>query len=252
MPLRADRLPAIAGAHRVRGVLDQRHAMLLRDLTQPGKITGSTGVVHRDDCLGARSDGRRRRLRRHHQGVAVDIDEDRCGAEQADQVGRGNPGQRRRDDFVSGSDPQRQQGHVHGRGGRTQGYRVSRSDEGGEPLFQLLVSGSGRDPSGAQDPGDRFNFGIADAGQGKRQKWQFHRSGPLSARSCLMRVSAWKLLLDLRYRSLIMIDSIATLKASLSVACSTVRHDERSCSTVIFLAWSGPVQRERRARARPL
>jgi hypothetical protein len=66
---------------------------------------------------------------------------------------------------------------MHRCGGRTHGYRVPGSDKGRESFFKFLVPRACGDPAGAQNLGDSRNFGVADAGQRKGQKWQFHSSG---------------------------------------------------------------------------
>ncbi len=114
----AYRAPAVFAADRVGGVLDQGDAVAPGDRAQAFEIQGGAGVVNRHDGAGARADGGFHCLRRTHQGVAVDVDEHRGGAEQGDDVGGGDPGQRRRDHFVAGADAQRQQGDVQGAGGR--------------------------------------------------------------------------------------------------------------------------------------
>ncbi len=132
----ADGLALVAGASGVGGVFDQRHAMLLGQGTQRSQVAAGTGVMHRHDGLGARGDGRGHLLGRDHQGVAVDVDEHRGGADQGDHVGGGNPGQRGGDHLVARADVQRQQGHVHGGGGRAQGHGMGGAHGIGETLFQ--------------------------------------------------------------------------------------------------------------------
>ena len=177
----ADGLALVAGAGGVGGVFDQRHAMLAGQGAQRGQVAAGAGVVHRHDGLGARGDGGGHLLGGDHQGVAVDVDEHRGGADQGDHVGGGDPGQRGGDHLVARADVQRQQGHVHGGGGRAQGHGVGGAHRIGEALFQQVGLGPGGDPARGQHLAHRGHFLGADAGPGKRQEGlvQLARGGAL-------------------------------------------------------------------------
>jgi len=108
----------VAGAGGMGGVFDDGDAVLVGKGVQRVEVKGSAGVVHRNDGLGPRCDGGFDACRVGHQGVPINIDKHRCGAEQRDHVGRGHPGLRWGDDFIPRADTQCQQGNMHTASGR--------------------------------------------------------------------------------------------------------------------------------------
>nr|GFC59938.1 hypothetical protein [Tanacetum cinerariifolium] len=110
----ADRTTFVTSACGVGRILDHRNAMAFGQGIQGIEVKRGTGVMHRNDGLGARGDGALDQCSVCHQRVAVYIDEHGGRAQQADHVGGGDPGLRGRDDFIAWTDAQRKQGDVHG------------------------------------------------------------------------------------------------------------------------------------------
>ena len=104
----------------VRGVLDEPQPVPLAGRLERRQVARVPRVVHRHDGARARRHGGLDRRGVEAERRLVDVAEDRPGAGAHDHVGRGGPGQRRRDDLVAVSlaDAERAQREVHrGRAG---------------------------------------------------------------------------------------------------------------------------------------
>ena len=172
----ADAFALELGPERVGGVLDQRHAVLLRDGANLVELQHAAGEMDRDDRLGARSDRGFDRVGRDHQRVAVAVHEDRLRAVERNDVRKRDPGHGGRDDLVAGFQAQGAEQHLHhGRfGGQRDG--VLRPDIGAERLLEFGVFRSGGDPAGTQHVGNFGNLPLLNRRPGKRQKSIAHES----------------------------------------------------------------------------
>ena len=101
---RADpRLRDTVGAERLRRVLDEREA----ERGEVGELRRAAEQVHGHDRLGARRDPRGHVLRIEVQRHGVDVGEDRSRADTRDRLGRRVERERRADDLVAATDPER-------------------------------------------------------------------------------------------------------------------------------------------------
>ncbi|MNZ92130.1 hypothetical protein D3C78_1111420 [compost metagenome] len=164
----------VVSASCVGGVFDHGNAVFVGQGVERVEVECRTGVVHRDDGFGARRDRSLDSGHVGHQRVAVDVDEHWRGAQQGDHVGGGNPGLRRCNDFIAGTDTQCQQGDMHPAGGRGKCHGMSTTDVVGEVFFQCLVLRPGSDPSGTQYLLYGCDFFVADTGTGEREKRLAH------------------------------------------------------------------------------
>ncbi|MNQ63927.1 hypothetical protein D3C85_783270 [compost metagenome] len=165
---------AITGAGRMGGVFDDRDTVPVPQGIERIEVEGRPGVMHRNNGLGARGNGRCDGLDIGHQGISVDVDEDRGCAQQTDNVGGGYPGLRGRDHFVAGADPQCQQRDMHAAGGRRQCHGVLTAHVPGKLLLKFLVLRSGGDPARAQYLLHGSHFFSADTWARKGQKFLGH------------------------------------------------------------------------------
>ena len=124
----ADRVAVIAGADRLRRVLDDRDAARLRRLDDRRHVGRLAEQVHRHDRLGPRRDGRDRRVDVDVERVGIDVDQHRRRADAHDAAGGGEERIGRRDDLVAGADVERHQRREQRVGARRQADRVRHAE----------------------------------------------------------------------------------------------------------------------------
>src|SRR6476646_8708076 len=106
----ANRLAAVAGAERVRGVLDDAEAVALAERADRGHLARLTAQVYRDDdlgqplCLPRGLEFLRERRDAHVVAFGVDVYEVHVGAAVARAVGAGDERDRAGPDKIAGTD----------------------------------------------------------------------------------------------------------------------------------------------------
>ena len=105
-----------------------------------------------------------------HQGITINIDENRRGPPRHDEIDGGDPGHGGGDDLVARPDIQRMQQQVHTGGGRGECHSVGAAGRLAKTLFQFGGLGSGSDPAGAQHLVHRPDVGLGDGWPRKRQE----------------------------------------------------------------------------------
>ena len=130
-------LAVTGGAKALGAVLDDRQAMAGSNGVDGFHVGALAVQADRDDGAGARRDGRFQQAGVQVAGVGVDVDEDRCGAQQADGLGRGDEGERGGDDFVTRADAQGHHGHLQCRGAVADADGMAHAHVFGQALFQL-------------------------------------------------------------------------------------------------------------------
>src|SRR5262249_44122908 len=186
----ADGLPAVVGAERVGGVLDQRKTVTGGEQAERVEVDGLAGEVHGDDGPGASRDRARHGLRLDVEGPGVDVDEHRPGADGQHHVGRRGPGHGRGDDLVTWADARRQQRQVQARGPGRDGDCVRCSDGAGEGLLEAAHARPARQPARAQAGGDLFDLFRPDRRAREREKFGTHDGlcpFELAVQPCLMK-----------------------------------------------------------------
>src|SRR5262249_20003026 len=131
---------AVAGADRLRGVLEQRHAQLAGQREQRVEVGGLPVQVHRQDRAQPRA-ARRRRARRpriERTARGLDVGEHGSGAEPRDGACGGEEGEGGAEHLVAGPDAERLQGEQQRVGARAARDRVLRLAVGRELALERL------------------------------------------------------------------------------------------------------------------
>jgi hypothetical protein len=100
---RADQATVLGGEERLRGILDDRNAMMRGNPSDAGHVARVAEQVCRDDGTGARADARGDRVRGDVEADRVDVGENRDGLLVENRRDGTQGGNRRGDDLVSGS-----------------------------------------------------------------------------------------------------------------------------------------------------
>src|SRR4029079_4563773 len=104
---RADQSTVLSGEERLRGILDDRNAVLRGDASDADDVARVAEHVRRNDRTGARADARGDGLRSEVQADRVDVREDRDRLLVQNGRHRTESGDRRGDDLVTGLDVDR-------------------------------------------------------------------------------------------------------------------------------------------------
>ena len=137
----ADVFAVDGGAMGLAAVADDGDAVLFRDRDDAFQIGGHAVDVDGHDGLRAGRDGRFQQIRIKAERVFVDIDEHGNGVLMEDDGGGRPVGEGGQDDFVTGADSQRGEGHVEGARSAIDDEAVLYADEIGEFLLQGLALG---------------------------------------------------------------------------------------------------------------
>ena len=100
-------------------VLDNGHVMSLRQAHQEVHFAADSGIVHRDQSPGVRSDQPLHLCFVDIKGIRADVRKHWCCSAQHEGVDRRNKGERRNDHLVSWLDPQQQGCHFQRMGTRS-------------------------------------------------------------------------------------------------------------------------------------
>ncbi len=163
----ADEFAFVAGPERVRGVFHKTDSVFFRNGAERIEIGAGAGEVDGDDQFCARSDVRLHLFGIDHQGVPVDVHEDRFRAREDGEIDHGDPGHGGSYDLVAGPDPERVEEDFHHAGFGSHGDGVVRPEISFEIGFKLCDFGAGGDPAGAQNIRDSLNVGFFQIGFGK-------------------------------------------------------------------------------------
>jgi hypothetical protein len=106
----------VVGTEGMRCVLHQGDASYESNLSDRFDINWGTCKVDRDNQTGSDGKASFYCIRGNHQRIPVNINEHRSGPSQYGEVYSGNPGHRRRDNFISGTDTKRCERQMHSRG----------------------------------------------------------------------------------------------------------------------------------------
>jgi len=144
---------------RVRGIFNHGQLVFACDLQNCRHIAGIAGIMHHHNRFGLFRDRGFHSAGREAQPVrALNIRENRHSAGITDRVRAGDEGERRQDHLVAGSDAERQAGQMQGGGGVGDCQSVGAARELGVLLLECLGDRTHRQPAGANDSADRFQF----------------------------------------------------------------------------------------------
>lgn len=129
--------PLVFGAKTLGGILDHDQIVAVGDRIDLVHIGRLPVQADRHDGLGTRGDCCFDLGGVNVAGIRLDIHEDRLGAEQHDDLGRRNEGERGRDDLVTRLDPHRHQTDQQGFGAAGHGDAVLGAGVGLELLLKL-------------------------------------------------------------------------------------------------------------------
>jgi hypothetical protein len=96
------------------GIFNDKQATPPGDIEDRAHVTGATAEMHRQQRLGARSDGIFNAVFVDIEGLRVYVDEHRTRTGMKHHVGRGGERHRRRDHLITGTHPECEQGQVEG------------------------------------------------------------------------------------------------------------------------------------------
>ena len=165
----ADAAAGVARPHRVGGVLDDREAVLLRDLPDPLHPARQAAVVDRDDRLRPRRDPLLDPLGVEVHRVGLDVDEDRDGPSEDDVRDRADERVRGRDHLVARADAEGSERHLEAGRGVQEGEAVGHLVEGLQRFLEARRLRPRRQPAGAEGVDDLGDLLLADhrAGEGE-------------------------------------------------------------------------------------
>jgi len=173
-PERAGRPAAVRGAERLRGVLDQRHAVLGAGGGEPFVVAALAVEVDRDERPGEPAGARRPaeflgdQVRVDRPGRRVGVDEDRPRPAVDGGVRAGHEGQVRAPHLVARLDIGEEQGEVKRRGTRRQGRGMTHSARCGELRLEGVdVGAERRDPVRVQRLGEELPLAAPEVRRGE-------------------------------------------------------------------------------------
>src|SRR5207249_1926951 len=167
MAVRAERAALVLGAEGFTSVLDERKSMSLGQLPQRIELARIAEDVDSEDRAGAVSDGGLRRSRVEVQRTRVDVREHGPRALVEEAVGRGDEGERRRHNLVSGADSGQSDGEVKPRGAARDARRVSRADALCKELLEAVERRAERERTRAQHLEHELLLALAEVRRGE-------------------------------------------------------------------------------------
>ena len=150
------------------GILDDRHAVALRDLDQRVHVGHQPVQVDGHDRLRPGRDRRLDAVGVHAEVVCADVDEHRPGPRLEDRADRRVEGEADGNDFVTGTDAERPQDGLEGDGPVGHEHGVPHAAVGGPRLLEFGGSAAHRDHARAKDVEDGLLFVGADVRPGDR------------------------------------------------------------------------------------
>src|SRR5918992_76712 len=171
----ADGNALVLGAKGLRGVLDQRQAVPLRDRAQLVELARVAEDVDRDDRLRARRDRRLDGRRIHVQRARIDVRENGDAALEDEAVRRRRERERGGDDLVPRPDPRDAAEEVQARSAAGDGGRVRRAHALGDEALELPDRRPEREAPGAQHLEDELLLPVVEVGPRERD---LARGGP--------------------------------------------------------------------------
>jgi hypothetical protein len=142
--------PTLSRTETLRRVLDDGQPMAGGDGVDRGEIGALAEQAHRQDRARRGTDRGLEQRRIEIVGVRIDVDEDRPCAEQRDRLAGGDEGERRGDDLVARSHPERHQREQECVGSACDGDAVPRAGIRREPRLEFANLGAIDEPPAFQ------------------------------------------------------------------------------------------------------
>ena len=147
---RARMAPVIPGAQCAGGILNHPEAMLTGHVEDRVEVSAQSEQVNWDDANRSRRDQSLDLARVDIERPQIHVAEDRRGAHVLHHVGRGDPRERRHNDFVTRLQPQCCDRDVQSRSAGTDGDGKRRAGEAREFLLEVPDVGPLHDPAALQ------------------------------------------------------------------------------------------------------